>query len=721
MAQFNPEVKDTQDPNFLGYSKVVNPPSPDKSTAMAIGVAGDALEIGVKLADNYVKKDIENQIYTNVDASRDEFRSSLQTMKDGLQQNGVIPGINDSLTGGFNPDGTQARIGPAAVPPALQTGLDKLDELQAARSAGSIKMNDTYLSQQYLSIAKNLRNQYPGYREYIDSKFKEITGQDPANSTISNLMQDVNALQSANKSQQDKVLSIGYQNLDIPGIMPYINAVKARLPGAEDNMLNFINRDQAIKHDFDARERSKKEQNWNKEDNLETAKSDFQSEYYQKAANIFNTPFAITGLNQPVTILKMMSDMREGKINPNAEQRGQLAERLDGMRQELYSYGQALYNSKDRSYAKTIKDAEWANKAIEQNLKMVDLARDGMRNDKFGIAFEPQRRLQAIKTDTEMGIIKEDTDKWLLNIASIRKYSGDTFANTVLEAAFLGDAKSKFKTILGNKAAAALVPNDIRKDGVIASMYDDIVDAKKKDIPAESGFYDSVVKNIKLINDPNIGFENKAALADYAFNPKNLHLLDQFKKDYRDPITNKIVPGKYSVFNQLTSASVTKSIHELKSDPTVGSRIWSNYTNWAETSFQRLYVNDIKTLSDLQNEGSISIHPKWDSDNHRWELVGDDNKPLKNRDHTRITQNFIDSANATVNRINSGISNLKNIYKLDNKDTNAMLIRMMQASGFNPEPGRVQGFPDEMMNAIQASRVSFDKLFEGTFLNQGAK
>ena len=67
--------------------------------------------------------------------------------------------------------------------------------------------------------AKQLRAQYPGYREYIDQKVSEASGLPVANAYYKNLMQDINhQLMQIAGGNKDPIEALVMKNLDVPGI-----------------------------------------------------------------------------------------------------------------------------------------------------------------------------------------------------------------------------------------------------------------------------------------------------------------------------------------------------------------------------------------------------------------------------------------------------------------------------------------------------------------------
>src|SRR5258707_2375647 len=58
------------------------------------------------------------------------------------------------------------------------------------------------------SLAKQLRAQYPGYKDYIDEQIKAVSGVDPANAVMRNLLEDINRNATNAKSEHDKTTAM---------------------------------------------------------------------------------------------------------------------------------------------------------------------------------------------------------------------------------------------------------------------------------------------------------------------------------------------------------------------------------------------------------------------------------------------------------------------------------------------------------------------------------
>src|SRR5574343_1071383 len=57
-----------------------------------------------------------------------------------------------------------------------------------------------------MAIAKRYRDQFPGYREYIDNVVSSVTGRDPANALLQGTLAKIQTLMAGQANKRDKVL-----------------------------------------------------------------------------------------------------------------------------------------------------------------------------------------------------------------------------------------------------------------------------------------------------------------------------------------------------------------------------------------------------------------------------------------------------------------------------------------------------------------------------------
>jgi hypothetical protein len=176
LAIINPAIAEGQPKEYLGYSKEVEAPAAIREQGVAnrtilpegqkiadesgkyayeaagaavAGVANLAETIG-KAGDFYVKQDIDNKVWSQIDATRQGYITDVGAVADaqlvaqGKQPLNILYGQDNA------PPPSVANVGPA------------VSTLESARANG--KITETYYYQRLAEIAKSLRAEHPGYQ-----------------------------------------------------------------------------------------------------------------------------------------------------------------------------------------------------------------------------------------------------------------------------------------------------------------------------------------------------------------------------------------------------------------------------------------------------------------------------------------------------------------------------------------------------------------------------
>jgi hypothetical protein len=196
MAIFNPQVPaaNVNDPNWDRQSRPISDIPADKSASIAIGGVTDVLGSATKAIDTDIKESAHLDVQAGVNNLRDAATDALKGIR-----NAQIASADQSLL--------PATDAPDA-PQSLQNGLDRAKSIGTAIAQnGGSKINDTLYTGALSSLAKTLRAQYPGYRDYIDEQIQSVSGVNPANAFMKNLMEDINRNQENNKTEMNATLA----------------------------------------------------------------------------------------------------------------------------------------------------------------------------------------------------------------------------------------------------------------------------------------------------------------------------------------------------------------------------------------------------------------------------------------------------------------------------------------------------------------------------------
>ncbi len=198
---FNPDVQEGQPANFMYWSRPIEQPKANQSQETLLKGTGSVFDKGAATAVKVQEMNIDQQVDEGVDKYRDAATQRLKTAYEDVsgKQYGVLP---------------ESPLGGTDAPARLQDRLKGLDTLDAAKQSG--KYSETYLYSQYASLAKDIRGKYPGFRDYIDERFKRSTGVDPANAVVAKMQQDINSY-FTNKADAGKHIATEVDNYIMKG------------------------------------------------------------------------------------------------------------------------------------------------------------------------------------------------------------------------------------------------------------------------------------------------------------------------------------------------------------------------------------------------------------------------------------------------------------------------------------------------------------------------
>lgn len=726
MAIFNPEVAVSDVPNFTNITKPISGVEANKSLGIGLSTLGDALSGIVNIADTAVKDTIKKDVYAKVDQTRDSYTNTLEQLRNA-QQGSVVPAAVQ--TGSGTTAGQSLTGGPptAPVPAAIDVGLNKVDAVQAALAAG--KVNDTYYTQRLNSIAKDLRTQYPGYREYIDQRISEATGINPANAYVKNLMEDINRSAITKDKEFDhteaslrSLNDSGAPNSDI-----MLKAFRNKII-TQDQAEEYINKTNATMYRIKTQDAIRANNKGTKEEIASQRTADFTNEVGASIDNNFHIQTTIAGTNTPQGILDFVGKVANGKAQATDAQFEQLATLI--LAQKNLSMAQTKTRSNQLvngvSYASDI----GVTKADEINKSqhgIYDLVYDALKNKDAGAAYYHMNQARAILDDTKANILTGDMGGYVAKSKTFLDTMGPNWNSMVINEGLRKDMDQKARALYNDNTMDARLQPNLATTGVPSVLKDHIEAAKAKNVK-DPKFYDSLIDVVNDIRNPKAPDADKANVLRYLYDPKNQRLLTNFKTDYINPNTGKKVPGKYAAWSRLTSPDITEAVAKIaKSDPAAGAM----YKNWVENEFgSQLFYKEIQNLNKFK--GHDDIHFAWDSDakdpDKRLTII--DNKgmlappsgpaPISGAGGTIMLQDkgYMYQVQQIVDRINGGLRNLSQVEKSFGGDENVYLLSVLQHAQLDMEHN-FSGLPKNLAEAIANSKKSTAKRMEDTFGNLG--
>lgn len=259
MANFYQSPDKTNDPNWLGQSKEPDRVPVNKSLGELFEGVGNLIGAGARAVDGIIKNDIMDSAHKLIDPLQDAHGSSMTPdavreiagtgskgrvralqMKTGLDAQ--TPTMDEGTALGYGPEDAARDakinsifpINDRPLPPQASKEISNLQRLQEAYYAGNL--SDSYYNAQLVAVAKQLRAQYPGYRDEVDAAVSRITGVQPANALRASLVRDIQfnlSAQMANANADQKfrdkyrpiIASGGYDpdTASMETIRPYVN------------------------------------------------------------------------------------------------------------------------------------------------------------------------------------------------------------------------------------------------------------------------------------------------------------------------------------------------------------------------------------------------------------------------------------------------------------------------------------------------------------------
>jgi hypothetical protein len=214
--------------------------------------------------------------------------------------------------------------------------------------------------------------------------------------------------------------------------------------------------------------------------------------------------------------------------------------------------------------------------------------------------------------------------------------------------------------------------------------------------------YDTATNVIKdVLTNPKASDELKITTAKNTFSNDNKGMLTELGADYKDPRTGNTISGRYAAYMRLTSADVTKEMARLGAKD---ASVWNGYVDWTMSSFAtELFGKDVQDLNKFKDLKGANLH--WDTENKEFLM-----KPKIVSYHIAgkegITETQRIQLQTTINRINNGITGLKNIAKVNpNVNVEAFIYESLDAMGFKYGPGNPTGLPDELVKSVIGERV----------------
>jgi hypothetical protein len=679
MAMFYQEPNPTNDPNYLGSSKEPDRVQADTSLGSLFeNIGGVANKVGPAV-ENIFKEHIKDDAHKLIDPvmaehgtgmSLEEVQGVAGTGAKGrvraLQMNQGAPTYDDGAGGGNWETGTGAEGGdgpggsifqPEAkpLPQGAQQQIGGLQRLNKAYAAGNL--SDSYYNAQLLATTKQLRAQYPGFRDEVDQAVSSITGVQPANALRASLQRDIQynqaaAMANANNDQKfrEKYLpEIGALGLDAQN-----TPIEVLRPAVQEYVGNReLLKAQQLKAEVGSPQ-------------AEAALSDSIARVVQQSivaeGNRATKGMTVTDFDkQAATLAARGADPKEvdALVNQMTIRRGQLEQEIRQM-----AYKPLEGDKEGHSLVSKTKDGDTKLAAIIQaQLKPYD--------DRIALA--KSGNFSALERVTNMNKYQSQTDMQRLTTAfpqaRVAAAINNSFPNNPLmvnqfmeKSTILGDFGNAVKTGLGNAIINGTPSTPAPTPSQATTFY-------PKDVPTSAVYRETMKQYDRVISPENKNFENAAHVAGQFFGDQ------KFYDDLNDS-------GRLKLFMTMAHPDKTKYIKSL------GEETFQKYQQWAQYAAGDIWRRNSDDLQSMITTKGIDL--RFNPTTLQFEYT-----PPKTNGETGIpTASNGQQLQQKVQSINNAITMLRPIVG-DNGP------KIMNALGIDPSAAKEDGLIDRISKAVQ--------------------
>lgn len=627
-------------------------------------------ETGAEAAVTFIKKGINDKVWNDVTNIRDPYTQSLDDAKTVLGASGLPLNI---LTGKTE-----------ELPNALQDIPKSLEVLKDARESG--KLPETPYLARLLSGAKSLRSQYPEFRDYIDQQYEKITGVNPANAYIKSVLGDINDFLTKANSQQEKDENTLRQNWKWLG-EDYIKYRNGDPNITKEFLFKKIATSEKLENDLKLKNQARQDIEGDVKLSQESAQRDAGAYATGIANQVFNEALDSQGLN-PAKVRSIIGDHLSGfKLisGDTAIQHGMyIQSKQSEAEAKIWTrWSQPGEGADKRSMIEKMGSPEKAQAILKNSMTLFEGTSKMIFDEKMGIAHSMKLRSDAIVNGETYSIYTDPSMKGqAVKIAAVSKAMGPEGAKW-LDTWMAGNIQK----IIGGELHDYLNTTglDLSQDPKVnqAISLKAAVELAQKNGITSKPFYQRLTELPQELANPKLAPEIKEIWVNNMYDPvANKGVISKFEAPHMEVENGRLVskPGYYEVYGKLFSPEISKSVKELD-EKKPGT--WAKYKTQAENSFKEdLVGKELLDLNTIQKDSSVIL--TYSAKDHRFDLepAGFQN-PLFGRENRRYLND------PRINRINSAINTLSNVYRQDSSpdEVNSQLLQVFTASGLVPAKG----------------------------------
>ena len=643
MAEITQDIRGTDAPNFLGYSKGTDRPQPNRSFEAILGGVQNTLAIGVQGVDQAIKKDITDSLYAGIDPIRDS--QGVSTVLEGNNPQGLFPS--------------------QTLPSTVQSGLNDAQRLKSAFDAG--KISDTTYWARTEAVVRQLRARYPGYREQIDSAAAGITGSIPANALRRSILSDLEQAQNASNATANRQQAFIYQNLEF--MSPETRAkVLSNKPYDFNQVALEVGEKQAYQKEIEVK---RAEIGYAKDSN--NLNSENAQEGYIREANgvadqvISNFQSVLKANNIDVATLVTTGASPE----QDAAVRGMFAQARVAIVDQLNGIANSpLTPDSPNTWSTVINDPTKVKNIQQQAIARIDSLEAAYFNKDYGALNAHANYATASKKADTARLLRDNDAVRRLNVAS-ELLGPDGLSLISSSTNILSDATKA----VANMTFVNMVTTD-------TDLTTELNQAKANGVTDPKALNGIINSSINVLTSNTTDIRAKGMVASNLFGPKSIGSLDKFNPSER-----------MAIFTRLASPDVTAAMNKIKGSYPMA---WEAYSNWALNSFGALFKQE---TSDLQNTivYDKGVNVTFDAKNLRFQasLTPEARREQQQTGTVRDPNN-----NPALVKVNTGLSVIKPIITANGQNPGEVVTATLSELGIDTSAAKQNTLGEKVFNAI---------------------
>jgi hypothetical protein len=652
--------KTTNVPSLVNSISDVSAVHTNKSAGAFVEGAASLFDEGVKATDKGIERNMGKRAYELVDEKRDSFgvgeaalnaRMGLPIKDATLDPDGAVVSDTDAETGAGTSDATDFSSA-KRQPPAIDRGIDRASRIQRAGDIGKLSPSEYNANME--AVVRQLRAEYPGYRDQIDQKISQITGMTPANALRSSLLRDQIALQRQDQTgaraeqkyrdTNSKYVQPGEENLPLPQFRAKVTAAQQQ------------------EHQITAASANLTLSSANDTDVSRRAQQVVTGGLQIDGDKTFQT--LVGPINEKIDKLETALDVKQ--IEALRPQIGAIKLKMDNTfeawldRPTDFDPANPSFKGKEKTFRQLINDPAKVAGMKKDYLSKVDAWEQRLINNETGTLNWDKNSAASSASAADAGLMR---NQQLATFAGVSTRFGPAVANTLLATPATKDIPAILptiqKAILGAGKMGLVTPGGDNPSATAKKAED--AAAKPGAEPVTAAMYRTQIKDTaRVMSDKNLPDEARANAARSVISDVNY--IYKFKAG----------AGQVHAFTSLTSPEVTDSIHNLSvAEP----KLWTDYRNNAVRQFTGVYKNAADTLQAVvtdknydtkfdEKSGQFSITPKAG--------VGRDNPGFND-----VNANVVRQAD----QLNEGLRALSYIMKKDKADVGPEILKIATSMG----------------------------------------